>query len=272
MAPPTRPHPLIDEAHAWVQDLRAALMFLTRLPVRWPGAWPEGLMARSTRAYPLIGALIGAAAATVLGLAWLAGLPPLPAALLAVAAQILLTGALHEDGLADTADGLGGGRDRDAKLAIMRDSRIGAYGVLAMILAIAARVLALGSLPLIEAAAALIAAGAVSRACLPALMRLLHPARRDGVGASAGRPALSVAATAFLLGLAIAGPLLGPVAGLVALPAMLAAVLLLAWLAHRQIGGYTGDILGASQQVAEIAVLLSLVALAGHAGQPPFPL
>lgn len=262
--PSPSPAPLARLAalpRAWGQDCLAALMFLTRLPVRWRGDWPDGLFARSTRAYPLVGALVGGAGALVLWLAWSLGLPPLPAALLAVTAQVLLTGGLHEDGLADTADGLGGGRDRDAKLAIMRDSRIGSYGVLALILGVGARVAVLGSLPVEIAAAGLIAAGAWSRALLPALLRLLPPARADGAGARAGRPDRHIVVTALLLGLAVAVALLGPVAGPVGAGVALLAVLALAWLAQRLIGGQTGDILGGAQQIGEIALLLALAAL-----------
>ena len=111
----------------WPADLFSAAAFLTRLPV--PAAHvPTGGLAQAARAFPVVGAGVGAAAGGVLWLAAQAGLPPLVCALLALAAAALVTGALHEDGLADLADGLGGGRDREAKLRIMRDSRIGAFG------------------------------------------------------------------------------------------------------------------------------------------------
>ena len=167
---------------------KAALQFLTRLPVRGPAAWPRHALAASAPAFPLIGALIGALGGLAFALASWLGLPPTLAAVLAVAAQILLTGGLHEDGLADLADGLGG-RTRADKLGIMRDPRLGSFGALALILALLARIAALAALaePLLVASA-LIAAGAASRAGLPALLASLAPARDDGLAADAGRP------------------------------------------------------------------------------------
>src|SRR5204863_1906899 len=112
----------------------------------------------------------------------------------AVTAGIALTGALHEDGLADTADGFGGGRDRDDKLRIMRDSRQGSFGVVALVLSIALRAAALGTIgEPIHVTLALIAAHAASRGVLPVLMHVLTPARPDGLGASAGRPSRTAA-------------------------------------------------------------------------------
>ena len=121
--------------------------------------------------------------------AQLIGLASWPAALLSVLAGIALTGALHEDGLADTADGFFGGRDREEKLAILRDSRQGTYGVLAIVLGVLLRAAALAGIgDVIHAGLALIAAHAASRAALPAVMTALTPARPDGFGAGAGTP------------------------------------------------------------------------------------
>ena len=117
------------------------------------------------------------------------GLPDIVAAVLAVGAGALVTGALHEDGLADMADGFGGGNTPERKLAIMRDSRIGAYGVIVLVVVLAAKVGAisdLGSTGLV--AAALVAAAAASRAAMPAVMLWLEPARTDGLAVDAGRP------------------------------------------------------------------------------------
>src|SRR5581483_1985388 len=122
-------------AIGWRDDLVTASLFLTRLPLarllRAPPPASAEALTHALRAFPLVGAAIGLIAALVYWVAALFGLAPLPGALLAVGATVLLTGGLHEDGLADCADGFGGGRDRDSKLAIMRDSRIGSYGVLA---------------------------------------------------------------------------------------------------------------------------------------------
>jgi adenosylcobinamide-GDP ribazoletransferase len=235
----------------------AATAFFTRLPVD-PRAAGEWRLADSAWAFPLVGAGIGGAAAFALVLAQLIGLPGWPAALLSVLAGITLTGALHEDGLADTADGFCGGRDREEKLAILRDSRQGTYGVLAIVLSVLLRATALAGIgDVIHAGLALIAAHAASRATLPAAMMALTPARHDGLGAMAGTPRAGGAIAAALIGAAIALAALGPVRGATAL--CLAGVMVFATveLARRQIGGYTGDVLGAFQQVGEIVMLLA---------------
>ena len=170
----------------------------------------------------------------------------------------MLTGALHEDGLADTADGFFGGRDREEKLAIMRDSRQGTYGVLAIVFSVLLRTAALAGIgDVIHAGLALIAAHAASRAALPAAMWGLAPARPDGLGATAGRPRAGGAIAAALIGTAIILAALGPVRGAIALCLACAIVFALIELARRQIGGYTGDVLGAFQQIGEIVILLA---------------
>lgn len=245
-----------------LRDLRIAACFLTRLPVRWPPDAPADALARSMRLFPLLGAGIGLAAGLVWALALGLGAPALVAALLALAAQALLTGALHEDGLADVADGFGGGRSRERALEIMRDSRIGSYGTLALVLSVGLRAAALAALGwnLWAGVAALAASGAVSRATCPALLAWLPPARPDGLGAGAGRPPSEAVFTALGLALCFALLLLGLRHGLAAL--VLAA--LVAWavagLARRRIGGHTGDVLGAAQQLAEVAVLCAAAA------------
>jgi adenosylcobinamide-GDP ribazoletransferase len=233
-----------------------AAAVLTRLPVG--GTLPaDGAVAASGWAFPLVGAGVGALVALAFLIAELLGCGDTPAALIAVAAGLALTGALHEDGLADTADGFGGGSTREEKLAVMRDSRHGSFGVIALMLSLALRAAALGTIgePL-HAGLALIAAHAASRGALPALMRILTPARADGLGAMAGRPSLAVAIIAAVLGGAIALAVLGPRTGAIALILMGGAVMLAAMLARGQIGGYTGDVLGFFQQIGEIMMLL----------------
>jgi adenosylcobinamide-GDP ribazoletransferase len=235
----------------------AATAFFTRLPVgpRPAGDWR---LADSAWAFPLVGAGIGGAAAFAFLLAQLIGLASWPAALLSVLAGIGLTGALHEDGLADTADGFCGGCDREEKLAILRDSRQGTYGVLAIVLSVLLRAAALAGIgDPIHAGLALIAAHAASRAALPAAMMRLTPARPDGLGATAGTPRAGGAIAAALIAVGIALAALGPVRGAVALCLAGVIVFAMAKLARRQIGGYTGDVLGAFQQVAEIVILLA---------------
>jgi adenosylcobinamide-GDP ribazoletransferase len=243
-----------------LHDCKVALAFLTRLPVRERRAWRDVDLAASVPLFPVVGALIGLVGAIGYALAVWLGLPPWPAAALALAITIWLTGALHEDGLADVADGFGGGRTREDKLRIMRDPRIGSYGAIALVLALLARAGALAALAAPWAVgAALVAAAAVSRAALPAVMATLRNARPDGLAAGAGRPHPLRAAAAVLVAALIAIVLLGP-AGPAALLAGAAGALGVALLARRQIGGYTGDVLGAVQQLAEIGVLLGVLA------------
>ncbi len=256
-------------ARAW-RDIAENLRFFSRLP--WPsrGAGFEagaGLnLAGIAWATPIAGALIGAIGAIALGLADLLRLPPLLGAAFAVATLALATGALHEDGLADVADGFGGGQTRESKLAIMRDSRIGAFGAIALVLSLILRVGALAALArggFGVAAASLILAGAASRAGALVPLALLPPARAEGAGASAGRletihliaAGLAVAGVAFLAGLAA----LGVMRALFACVLAAAASVGMSALARRQIGGQTGDVAGAAQQVAEIACLCGLL-------------
>jgi adenosylcobinamide-GDP ribazoletransferase len=249
-------HPLRHSPGSFA-SFTAAVAFFTRLPVDTParGAWQ---LADSAWAFPLVGAGIGVVAAVAFLFAQLAGLGDWPAALLSVLSGVVLTGALHEDGLADTADGFFGGHDREAKLAIMRDSRHGTFGVLAIALSVLLRAAALASIgDAIHAGLALIAAHAVSRAALPGTMRLAAPARTEGLGATAGTPRFSgvigAAAMGLLIGLAVLGPLRGAIAICVS------GIVLFAFigLARRQIGGHTGDVLGACQQIGEIVMLLA---------------
>lgn len=247
--PETPPPGLLSELHL-------AATFLTRVPLPDCGLLPPGSLARSMRVFPLVGAGIGLGAGLVFALAH-AVLPPLAAALVAVLAGVLLTGALHEDGLADTADGLGARGGRDQRLAVMRDSRSGAYGVLALVFSIGLRGAALAAAPsALAGLGALVAAAAWSRALIPAAMQIMPPARADGLGAGAGLPDATIAATAAMLGIALALAGLGLTAPLAVLAALAAA-----WgvvvLARRQLGGFTGDVLGAIQQCAEAAMLLA---------------
>ena len=163
-----------------------ATAFFTRIPVPASACRP-GQIAAAAWAFPLVGAGIGGVAAFAFLLAQLLGLGDWPAALLTVLASIVLTGALHEDGLADTADGLIGGHDRDQRLMIMRDSRHGTFGVIAIVFSVLLRTAALAGIgEPIYAGLALIAAHAASRAALPFAMRALAPARAEGLGADGG--------------------------------------------------------------------------------------
>jgi adenosylcobinamide-GDP ribazoletransferase len=245
----------------WLEDraaeLKASVVFLTRLPFVAATPVTGSTLARAAWAFPLAGLVVGLIGAFVYGLSHKLGLPPWPAAALAIAATMLATGCLHEDGLADTADGFGGGRTRERKLEIMRDSHIGAYGVCALLLSVILRAGALSSFANAHLAVwSLIAAHGAARAAMPALMLLLPPARSDGLSFDAGRPPLQSAAAAAVLGFVILAICLHPGRGLLALIFLAVAVAVMAWLSRSQIGGQSGDVLGALEQVSEIVVLL----------------
>jgi adenosylcobinamide-GDP ribazoletransferase len=248
-----------------VDRLFSALQLLTRCPTPRIADLAPDWMARSAKYFPLVGQGVGAVCTGV----WLLGSrvwsAPV-AAVLAIAAGAAVTGAFHEDGLADTADGLGGGRTREQRLAIMKDSRIGVFALLAVGFCIAGRVLTLASLPVAQGAWALIAAHGGGRLAAVVVMAR-QPYAGDPAAAKLtpgpGRVQWAELAFAglicvwplFFLGLApsLAGCVLGSVAA--------------AWLAltaQRQIGGYTGDILGAAEQLFEIGFLLGVAALAGQ--------
>jgi adenosylcobinamide-GDP ribazoletransferase len=242
----------------WLDDLRTAVAFLTRLPMPHPaGPMPLNFV-RAHRMFPLVGAAIGGAAGLVcLGLRAV-GVPDLAAAALALGASAILTGALHEDGLADVADGFGGGRDVAAKLEIMRDSRLGTYGALVLMVSFVTKVSALAALPDAVVVQSLMAAHALARGALPVMSMSLVYARKDGLAANAGRPDPATAAIAAAFAGVIA---LLALPWLEALGAALAAGIGatgMAWLAQRQIGGQTGDVLGGAEQVAETAILVLL--------------
>jgi adenosylcobinamide-GDP ribazoletransferase len=246
----------MDARRGPFDDFATATAVLTRLPV--DNAVPaDGAVADAGWAFPLVGAGIGALAAIAFLAVQLLGLGPAPAAVLAVLVGIVVTGAFHEDGLADTADGFIGGREPEQKLAIMRDSRHGTAGVLALFFSLGLRAAAIGAIgePL-HAGLALLAAHALSRGLLPATMRALAPARADGLGAMAGRPSLAVAIVAAAIGIVIAVAALGPANGGAAVVLAGGAVALAGMVARRQIAGYTGDVLGAFQQIGEIVMLL----------------
>jgi adenosylcobinamide-GDP ribazoletransferase len=252
-------NPIINQ---WLEDLSNALAFLTRLPAPRRIGMTAPDLARAYRAFPIIGALIGVAIGCADLLLLRAGLPAIPAAALALGAGILLTGALHEDGLADVADGFGGGRDKQRKLDLMRDSRLGTFGALALLVSFVAKAGALATLPRGDIIPDMMAIHALARAPLAVIAAQMSYAREDGLAVTAGRPD---ARTAF------AACVVAAIITLICLPfgaaakAMLvagAAACCLAVLAQRQIGGQTGDVLGAAEQVSEMALLALLSALA----------
>jgi adenosylcobinamide-GDP ribazoletransferase len=242
--------------------LAVALQFLTRLPVRLP-RWQDAWLNRCVRYFPWVGALVGAVSALVLLLAapfW----PPLVVALLALAASALLTGAFHEDGLADSFDALGGAVSRQRALEIMKDSRIGSYGALALLLVTALRAAALAALIAQDpwqAALALVLVHALARTTAVAVMVSL-PYAGDADHAKAKPLAQQVAPLQLAWAMLLCLPLLALLpqqAPLLLLVAALVALLMRVWL-RRRLGGYTGDTLGATEQLTEAALLLALSA------------
>lgn len=229
--------------------MRDAVAFLTRLPVGG-GA----LSARAAPWFPVVGAALGAlVGGAAIGMAEL--LPPLAAGAIAVAFELALTGALHVDGLADSADGLGG-RDRERTLAIMRDHAIGAYGASALALDLLIKAAALGALAERGEILPVVAAFAVARAAPLPLAAALPYARSEGTGRALDRlPLLAAAAGVFVAaGIALGAPAAIAVAALVG-----AAVW---WLARRRLGGVTGDVLGAAVELTATAALVVHVGLA----------
>jgi adenosylcobinamide-GDP ribazoletransferase len=241
-------------------DIALCLVFFTRLPLPRLD-FGSRTLAQAIWAAPLVGVAVAVAAGIVHAVASAAGLSPGVAAALALATAMLVTGCLHEDGLSDVADGFGGGRTREQKLEIMRDSRIGAYGAAALAMSALIRWSALVQLgnPF-WVFCGLIAAHAASRALLPAFMHLVPPARPDGLAAGAGTVAADTAVVGLAIG-AVALLALG-ISGLVAAAILLALVFFgFRRLCVSQIGGQTGDTLGALQQAGEITVLLVAAAI-----------
>jgi len=243
-----------------------ALQFLTRLPApdssRLDADAARAALARARLWFPLVGGLVGAITALVVcgaELLW----PRLVAVLLALIVEALVTGAFHEDAVADFCDAMGGGRTREHKLEILRDSRIGSYGALGLGLAVGLRAALLAVLPAPLLAPALIAAGAGGRWTILVVMALVDPVPgRDGL--AAGQRGLGWAGvTGALL---LAAPALGWAAWLVPLPlgcglaACLVFALLHARLLRRKLGGSTGDSLGFASYAGSLIVLLALAA------------
>ncbi len=246
--------------------LRAALMLLTRLPagthlspgaLRWGSGW-----------FPVVGAIVGGITAALLTL--LAGpLPPAMAAFVVIIVSLLVTGALHEDGLADTADALGGARDRDSIFVILKDSRHGTYGVAALVTALGLRAAALATT--VDFPAAIVIAAIVSRTTLTALLVALPYVTPDDVARSrtvvharVPQLILALAFTAAAFALALARGWLTPLGTGVVVGAGVLVATVAGWRFSARAGGITGDFLGATQQVVELASLCALVALGGR--------
>ena len=239
-----------------------SLRFLTRLPVPFVKTVDPPRLKDAMQMFPIVGLIVGAITGGVLILGELLNLPDLFCGFLALGAGLLITGAFHEDGLADVADGFGGGATHEERLAIMRDSRIGAFGTLALVIVIPARAVLLAALLMLPPAAivALLAgAAAFSRALMVDLLSTTRPARSNGLSVLAGQPSRSTGLAAIAIGGLAAGlaasVYLSWQAAIVGLIAALLALGTLRAQAMRKIGGQTGDVCGAGQVLSETAML-----------------
>ena len=241
-----------------------ALQFFTRLPIpQWVG-YDEAWMQPAIRYFPLIGWLTAAVAA---GVYWLAGMiwPASIAALLSTVAGVLLTGALHEDGFADVCDGFGGGTSAERVLTIMKDSRVGAYGVIGIVLVLALKIAALAAMPAQQAIVALCIAQPLSRAFAAIPVWRLDYVRMEGK-AKAMAQRMQPGEFAFSALCGVFPMLIGIASGVIGWQKCMAAAILAAFaclylvlLFLRRLGGYTGDCLGAIQQTSEVCVYLALL-------------
>ena len=241
---------------AWQQFLMT-LMFFTRLPIAGLVTHDPALMPGTSRYFTLAGWVVGLIAA---GFLWLAAycLPWWPALLLATAASILLTGAFHEDGFADLCDAFGGGWEKEQVLRIMKDSRLGTYGTLGLGLMVGTKLSLLAALPVSSACTALLAGHVLSRALATSLLCTLDYVRDTADGAIAKTPAYTFNPADLRFTLCTAAPallLLPFFASLLVVPILWLLHLWLTVWYRRRIGGYTGDCLGAAQQLAEVVVL-----------------
>ena len=240
--------------------LRGAVQFLTRIPAPTPTA-PD--LTASVAWFPVVGGAIG----LIVGLVVAAAAQIMPMALaatLGLAVSVLVTGAFHEDGLADVADAFAGGWNPDERLRILDDPRHGTYGVVALVVSVVARIAAVAALAPVTAVAALVTAHSLARAVAVGSMRLAPTARPTGLGADYVR---RLSARRVVAGV-MAGIVIGAVAvGWWVVPALAVAVFgaaIVNLLAIRRIGGLSGDVLGTIEQVAEIGILVTVVALAEH--------
>ncbi|MCR9235889.1 MAG: adenosylcobinamide-GDP ribazoletransferase [Alphaproteobacteria bacterium] len=252
-------------------DFLVCLTFFTRLPVFMPVDHTRP-MSRAAQLFPAIGLVIGLIGALVLAFGVLLQLPHYLISVLSITAMIIATGALHEDGLADMIDGFGGGHERERKLEIMKDSHIGTYGVLALLLSQGMRMILIASLllrGLDVAITVLLAAQMVSRLCSMFLWAGLTPARSNGLSKQAGQPqrralVMAVVTTSIAL-LCLLLPNLNILAILFATALSAFVGYLMILLCRQQIGGQTGDTIGATQQLCDLAFMTGILISLGIA-------
>jgi adenosylcobinamide-GDP ribazoletransferase len=246
----------------WYADLKICIQLLTRLPVYISDSQEGFSISGASRLFPIVGAIVGIIAAAVLWVGSWFTFPSAILALLALLTMTLVTGALHEDGLADTFDGLGGGLTREQKLSIMRDSQIGSYGVMALLFSFGLRWAALTEITehgFDVVLMSLIATAAASRAALPAVMHFIPVAREDGLSVGAGKPSFDRAITALLIGVGFLLFLLGFRTCIVAIGLSALVAGMFVYFVAMRLGGQTGDVLGATQQITETTIFLAIL-------------
>lgn len=257
-------------AGEFLNDAMRSVSFLSRIPVHdifFEG--PQRSIAQTAGAFPLAGLFITLPIAILASCLASTGADALVISVIVLVVATLATGALHEDGLADTADGFGGGHDKARALTIMKDSRIGTYGAMALISSFVLRAACLAALvreaSALSVAAVLLATACVSRALMVWHWQSLPPAKAAGIAVAAGQPGKAEARTALAFGFAailIALPFISLKACIAALAASIAATYLFSRFCRRKIDGHTGDTIGATQQITEIVMLASLALFA----------
>ncbi len=254
--------------HSLLNDTAASIAFLTRLPVAIEYIRPH--ISSAVRGFPIVGLIVGLFSGLVFWLATTFGIGANIAGFLSITASFAITGGLHEDGLADVADGFGGGWSRERKLEIMRDSSIGTYGTFALIISVAIRGLGYGQIlgndaGLLHTLLVFSAVGALSRTSIVYMMHKLNAARTDGRAVEAGRPSKSAMKSTMIIGagsaLLLVSLSMGFSPAVLMLFSAVAAYLLVRYICLGQIGGYTGDVLGALQQISEVFAVILLVAI-----------
>tara|TARA_Y100000746_G_scaffold70484_1_gene58710 strand:+ start:574 stop:1356 length:783 start_codon:yes stop_codon:yes gene_type:complete len=238
-----------------LSDFLIALSLLTRIPVNIDHDNVGERARKASWAYPLVGALVGAIAALIANILNFFGLPVTICTIMALFTMVTLTGGIHEDGLSDSADGLGGGTDKDSILKIMKDSRIGSFGTIALVLIILGRYGSMSELMKIDQLFwPLVAAGAISRVPMVGAMVYVKPARNDGLSASVGAPPKFSFIIALIIGILSCVLVVGMLSILVLLGVGITTMIIF-YIANEKISGQTGDVLGASQQFAELIAL-----------------
>ncbi len=246
-----------------IEDIYAAFMLLTRIPVNWqkisPNTPPN--LNRCLWVYPVVGVVVSLIGAIIYLGTQALDIPQMTSILLSLSAMIITTGAFHEDGLADTMDGFGGGASPEKKLEIMRDSRIGTYGGLALIISIGLKVTGLSALSAGNVVSALLVGATVSRLMIIFTLMMLPPARKKSLSVEAGKPSTKSVIVASTITILVCLTLQDIITIIYVLSAAIVSTAMFCRLSYKQVGGYSGDILGSTQQISEISIYLTLCAI-----------